>query len=128
MSEGVVLVVEDELVLQDAYKIILERQGYQVHVASNGLDGIRKLKKLRPRVVLLDVFMPVMSGKEFLNNIDPSNYPTTQIVVYSNLSDIGIEKEMLALGAHSFVVKSEMNPADLLALVDKHISLDKNAK
>jgi two-component system alkaline phosphatase synthesis response regulator PhoP len=118
MSKSV-LIVEDEETLQDVYKIILTSQGYDVHTASNGLEGLQKVKILHPDMVLLDIFMPVMDGKEFMRNIDMTEYPDTKIVVYSNLSDRKVENELLALGAHKFVLKSSMSPRDLLAFVDQ---------
>lgn len=118
----VVLVVEDEIVLQDVYKLILTAGGYDVHTASNGVEGLRKIKAVKPDVVLLDLFMPQMDGKDLLRNIDLSDYPNTRVIVYSNLSDKTTETEVLGLGAHDFVLKSSMTPNDLLDLVKKQCS------
>lgn len=118
MSKSI-LIVEDDATLQDVYKIILSSKGYAVHVANDGLDGLQKVKAIRPDMVLLDIFMPVMDGREFMRNIDMTDYPDTKIVVYSNLSDRKLENELLALGAHKFVLKSSMSPRDLLTLVDQ---------
>jgi two-component system alkaline phosphatase synthesis response regulator PhoP len=117
-----VLIVEDEETLQDVYKIILSSEGYDVHTASNGVEGLQKVKALRPDLVLLDVFMPVMDGKEFMRNIDMTEYPDTKVLVCSNLSDRKVENELLTLGAHKFVLKSSMSPRDLLALVTQVLS------
>jgi len=114
-----VLIVEDEIVLQDVYKLLLSKHGYEVYTANNGMEGIAALKKNRPDVVLLDIFMPVMDGKEFLRNIDIVDYPNTKFVACTNLSDAATRAEMQELGAHNFVVKSSMAPKDLLNLVDK---------
>ncbi|MBA3758109.1 response regulator [Candidatus Saccharibacteria bacterium] len=121
MSKSIlsILIVEDEKVLQDVYQIILSSKGYEVHTANNGLEGLKRLKALRPDMVLLDIFMPVMDGKEFMRKVDLDDYPNTKIVVYSNLLDSKIEAEMLGLGAHSFVLKSSLAPQDLVALVDQ---------
>jgi CheY-like chemotaxis protein len=116
-----VLVVEDEAVLQDVYKIILTAGGYDVHTAGNGVEGLRKIKAVKPDIVLLDLFMPQMDGKELLRNIDLSDYPNTRVIVYSNLSDKTTETEVVNLGAHDFVLKSSMTPNDLLELVKKHL-------
>lgn len=112
-----ILIVEDEIILQDVYKLVLGTQGYQIYTANNGIEGLNMLKKEHPNLVLLDIFMPVMDGKELLKNIDPSEYPETKFIVYSNLSDKNTESEMLELGAHKFVLKSSMTPKDLVQLV-----------
>jgi DNA-binding response OmpR family regulator len=116
-----ILIVEDEPALQDAFKLILELDGYTVFTAQNGLVGLESTRTHRPDLVLLDIFMPVMDGKEFLRNIDLDAYPTTKIIVYSNLSDQRTEAEARELGAHDFVLKSSMTPRDLLELVKKHL-------
>jgi DNA-binding response OmpR family regulator len=112
-----VLIVEDEAVLQEVYALVLSSNGFDVSVADNGLDGLNSVKKNVPDVVLLDIFMPVMDGKDFLKNLDKSFYPNMKIIVYTNLSDSATRAEMMELGADDFVLKSAMIPSDLIALV-----------
>lgn len=129
MSNHTILLVEDEKVLQDVYKIVLTSKGYSVVTANNGLEGISQLKKHSPDIVLLDIFMPVMDGREFLRNIDLNDYPHTKVVVYSNLSDSKTITEMHELGADKFILKSSMTPMDLLNLVGKMLNKsDETAK
>ena len=120
-----ILVVEDEKVLQDVYKLVLTSYGYTVHTANNGAEGLRQLAAVKPDIVLLDIFMPVMDGKEFLRNLDTNDYPKTKIIVYTNLSDNQTEAEMLGLGACRFVLKSSMTPRDLIALIEEVIRAKK---
>jgi len=114
-----ILVVEDELILQDVYKLVLSKHGYEVSVANDGIEGLTKLKSIKPDLVLLDIFMPVMDGREFLRNFSKTAFPHTKIIVYTNLSDSKTQAEMLELGADDFVLKSSMTPNDLIELVDK---------
>lgn len=116
-----VLIIEDEVVLQDVYKLILTAGGYDVHTANNGAEGLSKIRAVKPDVVLLDLFMPQMDGKELLRNIDLSEHPHMRVIVYSNLSDKTTETEVINLGAHDFVLKSSMTPNDLLDLVKRHL-------
>lgn len=117
-----ILIVEDEAFLRDAYKLILETAGHQVHTASNGLEGLKKLSETQPDIILLDVFMPVLDGREFLKNFDRGQHPDIRIIVCSNMSDSKVQDEVLSLGADDFVLKSDMGPADLLSRVAKHTS------
>lgn len=119
-SQKIVLVVEDEVVLQDVYKLILEAGGYKVYTANNGEEGLHQIKAVRPNIVLLDIFMPKMDGKELLRNIDLTEYPDMSVIVYSNLSDKATEAEVASLGAHDFVLKSSLTPNDLLDLVKRY--------
>lgn len=127
-----ILIVEDEVMLQEVYKMVLLEQRYEVSVSSNGLEGLQTLSKFKPDIVLLDIFMPIMDGKEFLRNFSKADYPDTKIVVYTNLSDSKTETEMLELGADKFILKSSMTPEDLTNLVDglvvKHNVKQKGSK
>ena len=127
MKDHSVLIVEDEIVLQDVYKLVLGLQGLKVYTANNGLEGLKMLKQHKPDVVLLDIFMPVMDGKEFLKTVDLKAYPKLKIIVYTNLSDGNIEKEVLAMGAHKFVLKSTMSPKDLIKMIEECLSDAKKA-
>jgi CheY-like chemotaxis protein len=61
-----VLLVEDDAELRDALLDILAAQGYQVRTAANGEEALRRVRELRPAVIVLDLMMPVMTGGTFL--------------------------------------------------------------
>jgi len=115
-----VLVVEDEIVLQDAYKLILESAGFQVHTASNGAKALSMVKDISPKLILLDIFMPVLDGRDFLKNLNKSELPDTKIIVFSNLSDSETQNDVLELGADGFILKSNIGPRDLINLASEH--------
>ena len=123
-----VLIIEDEIILQDVYKLILSSRGFKVETANNGFEGLQQLKANAPDVVLIDIFMPVMDGKEVLRNINISDYPNTKFIVNTNLSDNETEAEMLKLGVHKFVLKSNMTPDDLVDLVTQMVRLIRKKK
>lgn len=116
-----VLIVEDDKVLNQAYKLILEREGHDVRTAFNGSEALGLVEEDQPDVILLDLLMPVMGGLEFLKAYNPAeNHPDTKIVILSN---IGNEKEAekgMKLGAYKYIVKAHASPQDLSILV-KHL-------
>jgi two-component system response regulator VicR len=116
-----ILVIEDEQILQDVYQIVLSKAGYEVHLAANGVEGLRKIATVQPDLILLDIFMPVMDGKEFLRNVNLEEYPDTVVIAYTNLSDKQTEKEMRTLGAHDFIVKSSLTPGELVNVVSRYL-------
>lgn len=116
-----VMIVEDELVLQEIYELILTSEGHDVTVANNGVEAMAALEKSRPELILLDIFMPQMDGRQFLRKFDRAAYPQTRIIAYTNLSDGKTKAEMLALGADRYVVKSSMTPVQLAAMVQKEL-------
>jgi CheY-like chemotaxis protein len=62
-----VLVVDDDRDIRETLKDILEEAGYQVHTASDGAAALEALSRLpRPRLILLDMMMPILDGRGFL--------------------------------------------------------------
>ena len=121
MSDGIlsVLIVEDEPLLQDVYRMMLASQGYRVTTASNGIQALSELKKHEPDVMLLDYFMPQMDGRTFMLNFDRDIYKDVAIIVLSNISDETALEEMLKLGADAYVLKSSVAPSELIELVQQ---------
>lgn len=70
-----VLVIDDEEDIRSILKYALEKEGYQVHEASSGNEGLEKVNSLRPDVIVLDVMMPDMDGIEVCEQIrrSPNN-------------------------------------------------------
>ena len=60
-----VLVVDDDRDIRETLAEILVDEGYEVHTARNGLEGLTLVASEQPGLVLLDMFMPVMDGAEF---------------------------------------------------------------
>jgi two-component system nitrogen regulation response regulator NtrX len=117
-----VLIIEDEKELQDVYKLILTLNGHKVLTANDGIEGLKSIEKNCPDCVLLDIFMPKLNGKEVLKKLDRSRHPKMKIVVYSNLSDLDTEQEVLSNGADKFVLKSSMTPQELVQMVNEVMS------
>jgi two-component system, chemotaxis family, chemotaxis protein CheY len=66
MPEGApVLVVDDDAAIRSAVRDVLESEGIAVETASNGADALEKVSRQRPRLVLLDMRMPVLDGWGF---------------------------------------------------------------
>ncbi len=112
-----VLIVEDEKVLRDVYELIITSLGFTVYTANNGIEGLKQLKKHKPDIMFLDIFMPVMDGKEVLRNLNKDDFPTVKIVVCSNITDSKLTQEVLENGADKFVLKSSLAPNELKRLI-----------
>ncbi|MFP2924530.1 response regulator [Pyxidicoccus sp. 3LG] len=83
-----VLVVEDDEDIRAAIAEILEGEGYEVAIASNGSEALDELQHLRrPSLILLDLMMPVMNGHEFLARIrDTPRLNTVPVLVLTAVS------------------------------------------
>ncbi|MFZ5775543.1 MAG: PAS domain S-box protein [Thermodesulfobacteriota bacterium] len=105
-GEGTILVVDDEEFVREAAKEILEAAGYTVLVASDGREGVELFQKHRDaiRLVLLDMVMPVMSGREaFLEMRRVS--PEVRVLLCSGFRQDARVEEILQLGVNDFLQK-----------------------
>jgi len=66
-----ILIVEDEFLIRDNVKTLLEMEGYAVRCAANGEEALELIRRtvVRPDLILLDLLMPVMNGIEFLESL-----------------------------------------------------------
>ena len=64
-----VLIIDDDERLSEVLQALLESDGLQVSLASNGAEGLLANEKLRPKTILLDLQMPVLDGLEFLKHL-----------------------------------------------------------
>lgn len=116
----VILIVEDEAILRAAYKSILAQEGYQVHEAADGQQALDLLPRTKPDLIVLDILMPKMDGLAFLQNAQLlKNYPHTQVLAFSNLSDQRKLEKTKALGAHKHVLKSSLSPKQLVDTIEQ---------
>lgn len=117
-----ILIIEDDLMLRNVYELIITREGYEVDVASDGNEGLKKLGSFQPDLILLDMLMPVKSGLQFLKDAKIKlHYPKTTVLVLSNLSSSDTVDEALSLGAKEHLIKSNLLPKDLVAVVKKYL-------
>lgn len=89
-----VLLVDDDPHLLELMKTVLKQKGYDVTVARSGSDCLGLLERMKPDLILLDVMMPVMDGKEVARRIRAN--PETKDLKVAFLTvlqkyDIGIE-------------------------------------
>lgn len=124
MNDGpLIMIVEDEEMLRTSYEIILSSRGLPVIAASNGKEALAKLSN-NPDLILLDVLMPVMDGKEFLRQAELDALPQRpKVIVNSNIGDETVRSEMISLGADEFVLKSSLSPSQLLDLVSSMLHI-----
>jgi DNA-binding response OmpR family regulator len=112
-----ILIVEDDKFLRQAYQNILNKESFDVKLASNGREGVDVAKVWKPDLVLLDLLMPEMDGIGFLKAFGAKEHPETKIIVFSNLSLPEKVNEAIELGAVNFKTKAMFTPREMIALI-----------
>jgi len=90
-GQKTVLFIDDEVDLQELVKITLRSRGYNVEIASNGIEGLEKLKIIKPDLIILDLNMPEMGGVEFYQRIcvnDRPEYPVLVLTARANMEQL----------------------------------------
>ena len=115
-----VLIVEDDRVVAEMYRVALTRGGYEVEVAEDGLAGLQKASMKPPDFVFLDIRMPRMNGLETLRRLrsSPSTH-ATPVIMLSNYDDAGQISASMELGAKQYIVKTTVLPGDLPKIVSQ---------
>jgi two-component system nitrate/nitrite response regulator NarL len=102
-----VLLVDDHTLFRSGIKALLQRQKdfEVVGEAGDGLEGIKRAKSLKPDVVLLDLHMPGISGREAVQLI-VEGVPETKVVILTVSEDAEDLLETLKAGAHGYLLKN----------------------
>ena len=122
-----ILVVDDNVHLQIAFKKILTSSGYNVELASDGDEGLHLARTLRPDVILLDMLLPKLSGLEVLRALKRDR--TTERIPVIALSGLPSSNDarLRRDGAVSYLQKSNLEDLDnLLQAVDYALLLPRD--
>lgn len=113
------LIVEDDFFVSDIYQTKFGREGCEVVATRDGIEAIRSLESgFIPNVILLDLIMPNMDGREFLETIKKNpRFSSIPVLVISNLSQDEDKKESYALGVKEYIVKSHLTPTEVFERV-----------
>ena len=116
-SKARILVVDDNRSLVRVIERTLEKEGYEVVTAFNGLEGLQKARDEKPDVIILDVFMPDMDGYTALSAIKNGAATKDIPVVMVTMAGYRLNKLFAEdLGAAGFIVKP-VAPSQLLDVI-----------
>ena len=113
-----ILVVEDDIDIQKALLIYLKNQGYDVLVASNGLEGLNIINNNEIHLAIVDIMMPIMDGIEMtMKAREKYDFP----IIFLSAKSEEIDKITgLNIGADDYITKPFV-PLELLARVKSHL-------
>jgi DNA-binding response OmpR family regulator len=101
-----ILIADDEPNIVTALEFLLQRNGYEVHIARNGEEALKLVEDCNPDLVLLDVMMPVRSGYEVCTRIrERADWRHIKIIMLSAKGRDAEVNKGLSIGADLYVTK-----------------------
>ena len=117
-----ILLCEDDPIVADIYGLALNRAGYHVVTARDGMEGVEKASSASPDLIFLDIRMPRMDGIEALRLLaERFDLETLPVVMLSNFDDPALVRACRELGAKDYLIKAGLNPASLPEMVSSRL-------
>ena len=113
-----ILIIEDDKFLRELMAKKLVKEGFTIEEAVDGEEGIRKIKEVKPGLVLLDLILPGIDGFEVLSRIKQdsavSNIP---VIILSNLGQKDDVDRGMEMGAADYLIKAHFTPGEIIEKV-----------
>lgn len=121
--KGTLLLVEDDELLSRAYCDGLEKAGFAVVTATDGVEAEEMLQKTKPDIIVLDLVMPVKNGFEVLEDLraKKEEYQNIPVVVLSVLAEWSDVKRAHELGAIDYLIKSQFSMQEVINRIAEHV-------
>lgn len=99
-----ILIIDDSVFQRRIVSAPLRNEGFIVHEAVNGNDGLEKIRELNPDLILLDILMPEKDGLQVLRELHEKGNVIPVVMLTSDVQD-STRAECLSLGANAFLNK-----------------------
>ena len=116
MSARILVVDDEEIVIRSCLRI-LEGNGYEIDVAHDGHDALRKVESNTYDVMILDIMMPNLGGMEVLRRVKET-HPDIDVIMITGLSQIDTAVQAMKLGAFDYISKP-FEPDELKLVVQR---------
>ncbi|OGV91426.1 hypothetical protein A3A66_00020 [Microgenomates group bacterium RIFCSPLOWO2_01_FULL_46_13] len=117
-----ILVIEDDPYVQRLYKRIFGFQNWDAQIATDGIEGLRLAKELKPGFILLDIMMPKMNGIDVLKKLkadtDTRDIP---VLIVTNFGQDENVRVAMSLGAEGVLVKLNTPPDLLIKKIQEYV-------
>jgi DNA-binding response OmpR family regulator len=113
-----IVLAEDNSLLSLLLKLKLEKEGYVLHVASDGKKAIELIEEHNPELILTDIMMPFISGLELISHVRNKLTSETPIIVFSAAGQEDIVLKAFNLGATDFMSKP-ISPNELVIRIKR---------
>jgi DNA-binding response OmpR family regulator len=118
-----ILIVDDEPYIQRSLSFVLRKEGFEVEIASNGEEGIKKAKELKPKIIFLDIIMPKLNGFDTCKRIKSDREMADSYVIILTAKGQEVDKEKgLEAGANAYLTKP-FSPKEIVSKVKEVLQI-----
>jgi DNA-binding response OmpR family regulator len=117
-----ILLIEDDNMISNMYKIKLEQMHFVVLLADNGVTGLEMAISKQPDLILLDIILPQLDGFAVLERLKMSD--KTKDIIVLMLTNLGTEEDMKrgkGLGAVDYLIKANLTPTEVGEKVKEYL-------
>ncbi|NCQ54559.1 response regulator [Candidatus Saccharibacteria bacterium] len=119
-----IAIIEDDSVISQMYRMKFEADGFDVQLANNGKRGVELVEAFLPDIILLDLQMPEMDGAEALEIIRGHEWgKNIPVIILTNLGEEESPKQVRSLGIHSYIVKANLTPRQVVGRVKEALNI-----
>lgn len=124
MENKKILIVEDDQFLREFYQELLQAEGYLIDLAADGETAFNKIHEGGYDLVMLDIMLPKKDGLQILKDTKANlpKKPNGPIVVLTNIGQDAIIKSCFEFGASGYIIKSAMNPDQVLTEIHNFLA------
>jgi CheY-like chemotaxis protein len=104
-SECAILIVEDDAAIRRLVRMVLERIGYKVELAGDGVEAVLKLGLVDFDVIILDLMMPNLDGFAFINTLEKNDPDRLRRIIVTSAASPAVVKDRLSGRPFQFLMK-----------------------
>ncbi|MGB5396839.1 MAG: response regulator [Gammaproteobacteria bacterium] len=120
MSAYKILIADDEPYVARVLRLVLQKEGYEVTCVTNGKEALDVYHKWSPDMLVTDIKMPYMSGRELIETIRSSDIGTTMPVIVMTSTLESENRDWLGDADNMSFIGKPVSPRDLVRLINEH--------
>ena len=112
-----ILLIDDDPFIVDMYVLKLKEGRFEVEIARDGKEGVKKAREFNPDIILLDIVMPGLDGFGVLEELRKDG-GRHKIILLTNLGQKEDVERGMRLGADDYIIKAHFTPSEVLEKVN----------
>ncbi len=112
-----ILLIDDDPFIVDMYVLKLKEGRFEIEIARDGKEGVKKAKEFNPDIILLDIVMPGLDGFGVLEELRKDG-GRHKIILLTNLGQKEDVERGMRLGADDYIIKAHFTPSEVLGKVN----------